>query len=42
MNRMLRILRTFASMPFAAVGITCMGIAIWIMPKPERLGGNHE
>lgn len=42
LSRLIRVSRAFISMPFAFLGITFMGIAVWIMPKPKRLESNHD
>ncbi len=32
-----RVIRTLLSAPFAIGAVILMGIAVWLLPKPERL-----
>ncbi len=36
-HRVIRLIRTIISAPFAVGAVVLMGIAVFILPKPERL-----
>jgi hypothetical protein len=42
MSRTIRVIRSVLSAPFAIGAMVLMGIAVWIMPKPQRLENPYE